>query len=625
MRSSRKTKKELLAELDNLRARLAELESAKADESAEALKESEERYRLHFENVADVIYITDRELRIRSVSPSVEGLIGYRPDEIVGRRIDELNVLAPECHEQAIRNTLKVLAGEKSGPSEYTFLLKDGTKKIGEVSGAPLLKGGEVVGVISVARDITARKKAEAELQSYRDHLEEMVAARTAELTGMNEKLQRQIAECTQMETALAREAEINASVAELSKALIRQSTISEISTLVLDCAKRLTDSMFGYAGYIETEAGVLVCPTMTREVWQMCQVPDKDVIFKKFGGLWGWVLSNKKPILTNSVPDDPRSTGLPQGHIAIHRFLSVPALIEGNLVGQLAVANSAYDYSEQDLALLERLGNLFAIAIQRERGEEELRRSEARYRHLSETLEETVKQKVAELRQTESLAAIGRMVSVMAHEVRNPLQSIHMGFEEIKKIGATDKRMAEVLDEINYGIELLNGIITELLDYSRPVRLNLQPACIRDIVTKTLTLLDDKLKNVTVQLEVPEEAPNVYLDPDLIARVFLNIISNAIDAMEGNGHLAIFSEFPDERQNDDRVRIEVIDNGRGLRGEDLARAFEPFFTTKTFGTGLGMPICKKIIEAHNGSLTLTSEVNEGTKVEIMLPLRPPT
>ncbi len=134
----------------------------------EDLRASEEKYRSHFENVSDVIYSIDPELKVRTVSPSVEKILGYRPDEVIGLPFQELNILAPEYLTSAFFDVKSVLAGEKIPPSVYEFIAKDGSRKIGEVSGNPLIKQGEIIGVISVARDITEKRKLENQLQEAR-------------------------------------------------------------------------------------------------------------------------------------------------------------------------------------------------------------------------------------------------------------------------------------------------------------------------------------------------------------------------------------------------------------------------------------------------------------------------
>jgi two-component system cell cycle sensor histidine kinase/response regulator CckA len=144
-------------------------------QAEEALRESEARYRLHFENVSDVIYSIDSELKLIDVSPSVERLLGYKPEELIGKPFHDLNVVAPAYLEQAFADAMHVLGGEQITSAVYQFIARDGTKKWGEVSGAPLVRDGHVVALISVARDITERKQAEEELRRLKEFNEGIV------------------------------------------------------------------------------------------------------------------------------------------------------------------------------------------------------------------------------------------------------------------------------------------------------------------------------------------------------------------------------------------------------------------------------------------------------------------
>ncbi len=135
----------------------------------EALREAESRYRLHFDNVSDVIYSIDRELKLVNISPSVERVLGYKPEELIGRPFQDLDVLAPESLAQAASDTIRILGGERIASAEYHFIARDGTKMWGEVSGAPLIRDGQIVALVSVARDITERKEAEKALKEAND------------------------------------------------------------------------------------------------------------------------------------------------------------------------------------------------------------------------------------------------------------------------------------------------------------------------------------------------------------------------------------------------------------------------------------------------------------------------
>ncbi len=186
-----------------------------------------------------------------------------------------------------------------------------------------------------------------------------------------------------QAEADLARQAEVDASIAELSQKLLSSATLNDVAAMVLDHAQRLTGSTFGFVGYIDPQTGALVCPTMSRDIWDVCQVPNKQFVFDRFGGLWGWVLEHRQSLLTNTPADDPRSSGTPAGHIRIESFLGVPALIGQTLLGQVALANAYHPYTDQDLKVVERLTWLYALAIQRQRHEETLHRYARRLQHM--------------------------------------------------------------------------------------------------------------------------------------------------------------------------------------------------------------------------------------------------
>lgn len=171
-------------------------------------------------------------------------------------------------------------------------------------------------------------------------------------------------------------ESGVNVKMAELSKALISSMSVEEISYMVLNAAKQFTGSEFGYVGYVDRD-GNLASRTLTEDVWEKCRVKDKELTFGKTRGLFGWVLKNKTPVISNDLSSDERSYGTPPGHLPIRRFLSVPALIGDELIGQISVANSDHDYTEKDLMLAERLAVVYAQTVRREQEIEALRQAD--------------------------------------------------------------------------------------------------------------------------------------------------------------------------------------------------------------------------------------------------------
>ncbi len=171
---------------------------------------------------------------------------------------------------------------------------------------------------------------------------------------------------------AFEKEALLNKSIAELSRTLLTSRSIHEISDLVLEHARMLTNSSTGFIGYIEPHNGYLVCLSLSDDAQKHCQVKE-DAVFESFNGLWGWVLTQKKSLFSNSIPDDPRSSGFPSGHIPVQRFLAAPALAGDTLVGQVALANADHEYCSEDLSIVERIANVYALAIKRKLLEDEL------------------------------------------------------------------------------------------------------------------------------------------------------------------------------------------------------------------------------------------------------------
>jgi len=137
-----------------------------------------------------------------------------------------------------------------------------------------------------------------------------------------------------------------------------------KMSNYILKIIKQDTDSPYGFVGYIDEKSGNLIVPTLTCDVWNECKMQNKDVVFNKFDNLFGWVIKNKKSVLSNDVSKDRRAVGTPKGHIKIEKFLASPAIIKGNVVGILAVANKRSFYSENDLKYLEYIANIYAVIV---------------------------------------------------------------------------------------------------------------------------------------------------------------------------------------------------------------------------------------------------------------------
>jgi len=182
----------------------------------------------------------------------------------------------------------------------------------------------------------------------------------------------------TRYQSDIALRKKLDKAVAAIESAYLSSAILSieDISNKVLNEARLITGSRYGFVAYIDPATGWMVSPTMTRDIWKKCRVKDKSIVFKKFGGLWGWVLKHKKAILANNASADPRSGGSPKGHIKIEKILAAPAVFNKRLTGIVALANSRLNYTAYDLFAARKLARVYAIIIQRKFAEDKLKES---------------------------------------------------------------------------------------------------------------------------------------------------------------------------------------------------------------------------------------------------------
>jgi two-component system, LuxR family, sensor kinase FixL len=218
-------------------------------------------------------------------------------------------------------------------------------------------------------------------------------------------------------------------------------------------------------------------------------------------------------------------------------------------------------------------------------------------------------------LREQASLARLGEMAAVIAHEVKNPLAGIRGAIQVIGGRLPKESKDAAVLKEIVSRIDALNDLIKDLLLFARPRLPRPLPVDLAGLVRATADLLagDPALKGVTIQIE--GDAPPVMADAELLKIVFQNLLVNSTQAMQGRGDIRVILQ-----PVDGVLRVTVQDAGPGIAADVLDRIFTPFFTTKARGTGLGLATAKRIVEAHAGNIAIASVPGEGTTVTIELP-----
>lgn len=234
------------------------------------------------------------------------------------------------------------------------------------------------------------------------------------------------------------------------------------------------------------------------------------------------------------------------------------------------------------------------------------------------------VKSLEAELQRVHTLAALGKMAATVAHEIRNPLGGI-AGFAALleRDLEGEDPRR-RLVHKITEGVARLNRIVTSLLNYTRPLKLNRHPVDLAYMVEEAAAFFEidpeRKRENIAIRRNFPAEPTVCAIDPEQFQQIVLNLLQNATQAMPEGGYIDIEIAVDLEADQKHRALLCIRDTGIGMDAEVQEKLFTPFFTTKEDGTGLGLVTSKKIIDAHGGAIRVESELGNGTCFTISLP-----
>ncbi len=252
----------------------------------------------------------------------------------------------------------------------------------------------------------------------------------------------------------------------------------------------------------------------------------------------------------------------------------------------------------------------------------DEIGKLTSQFNEMTAELEKT-RQLEFRLQETEKSAVVGRLASAIAHEIRNPLNYINLTLDHLrKKFAPEDAEKHATFEKLTAQLKTevgrINRQISDFLSYSRPLKLDLQPIDVLDVIKDSRRIIEPQAEelNIKINLVERENVPKILGDAAVLRSVFNNLLSNAMQAMEKTGGNINMTLSPDENF----VKIEVADKGIGILDEHLPKIFEPYFSTKETGTGLGLAIVQKIIEDHNGTIEVASKLEEGTIFTVKLP-----
>ena len=345
--------------------------------------------------------------------------------------------------------------------------------------------------------------------------------------------------------------------------------------------------------------------------------------------GVLGVLVHEARPLRLKDLTKDPRAHGFPPNHPPMRSFLGVPVVSKGKVLGNLYLTEKqgAEEFGERDKALAVMLAAQAAIALENASLYEELRRS---YDELKQSQQLLVRQ--------EKLASLGRLAAGLAHELNNPLSSV-AGFAEAlqRRVGSDGVTQPSALAEFQEYVTTIQqevaraaAIVRRLLDFARQREPAFDLIDISTVVANAVSFVQRQasLANQRVVVDSFPERSQVYADSQMLQQAFLNLLTNALDAIEGGGEVRIEAhrrlEEGGRRLRQHWLDVVVSDTGSGISPEDLPKVFDPFFTTKEVGkgTGLGLAVCQSIVEQHQGSIEVRSGgIGKGAVVTVSLPL----
>ncbi len=222
--------------------------------------------------------------------------------------------------------------------------------------------------------------------------------------------------------------------------------------------------------------------------------------------------------------------------------------------------------------------------------------------------------------RQSERLKSLGTLATGIAHEIRNPLASIHLNIQMLARELELNEDQAQMMTDIQSEIKKIDRIVKQVLGFARPSKPAITENSLNEIVAycHKLTRTQLRKKGITVTVDLDSSLPHILCDFDQIAQVVMNLIINALEAMPNGGELVLKTFLEKDKKH---VVLLIRDNGTGITPEDQMRIFDPFFTRKVHGSGLGLYISQQIIEKHQGTIEFSSKPGKGTSFFIYFPI----
>lgn len=551
----------------------------------------------------DAIIGKTLEAIITSWNQGAERIYGYKAEEVIGRSLSLL--VPPDRLDELPAIMARLARGEAISRYETERIRQDGQVIPVSLTISPIRDAtGTIVGASTIARDISARKQVQAEVERRRQEAELLA------------EIAQSLSASLDLDTVLQR-------------VVIGAQEFCGSERAFLALRKPGSDTLLGR---YEVGASEQTYTGLHIEAGQ---------------GMWGEILRTGRPCRTADYASDTRFSqayvvgARAAGHLAV---LAVPLLIHSRVEGVLYASNLATrPFTERDEAVLGRLAVHAALAIQnaqlyrqaqaelaeRQRAEAALALAASELEQRVEARTDALRRAMAERRRLEReaqraqhLALLGRLAAGVSHEIRNPLAAVFLNvdaLEEELQMPSPDSPAAvtEMLGEIKTNLARLDDLVQDYLTLARVPRLQREVEDLGSAMQAWGTEMQHEMaeRDVTLEMQGLRELGQVAFHASTLRRAFLNLVQNAADAMPRGGTVILAGQ-----STATQVQLRVQDTGSGIRADLLEQIFEPLYTTKPGGTGLGLYIVQEIVAAHDGRISVESVEGQGTVFTITLP-----